>query len=175
MTNRGYSILGLLTLGLLISLIVAALVAAGGIYVFSQNNKHPSPLPSSNSTKQRTTSATNLYAVLVPATVASKSAECTQTISYASNGVPGPVQCSNGDLNATDWAALAALEPQVLTLGYGASSSQVQSALCSDVQSNISNPIEETIYQIAVLYYGWNFSSDPSVVISNGTCQNVDD
>ena len=113
--------------------------------------------------------------MLSPATVPSKTAECSQSVTYASNGVPGPVQCSNGELNSTEWNALAALEPSILKLGSNVNAGQVQSALCNDVATNISNPIELTVYQIARLYYGWNFSNNPSVVLTNGTCTNADD
>ncbi|HEY1645772.1 MAG TPA: hypothetical protein VGF75_05385 [Candidatus Saccharimonadales bacterium] len=161
-----------------IVIVVAALVIFCGYLVFNHGSKKTpttSPPASQSQGSSTTSSTTSAYAVLAPATVPSKTAECSQAISYASNGVPGSIQCANGDLNATDWQALAALEPNVLSLGYGASESQVQSTLCSDVEANISNPIEETVYQIATLYYGWNFPSNPSVVLSNGTCQNVDD
>lgn len=120
-------------------------------------------------------SSTPTYTILPPATVAPKVAECSEDITFASNGDSGPVQCSNGDLNVKEWQSLAALEPTVFKLGYDANVSQVQTALCNDVKANISNPIEVTVYQIAALYYGWNFNTNPTSVISNGTCVNVDD
>ena len=130
----------------------------------SPSNK-PSLSASSTTTPTSSAPATNAtspYATLSPATVASKAAECNQT-------------CPNGDLNVDEWNVLAALEPSVFVLGYGASAAQVQAALCADVGANVSNPIEATVYQIAALYYGWNFTSNPSVVLTNGTCKNVDD
>lgn len=169
--NRGYT-----ALEALVVLVVIAAVAVGGYLVYNHSHKNASTTKENQSNTASSTPPTNsAYATLSPATVASKTAECNQSIAYASNGVPGPVQCANGELNVTDWDALAALEPKVLSLGYSASASSVQSALCSDVQANISNPIEQTVYQIASLYYGWNFSPSPAVVIQNGTCQNVDD
>jgi hypothetical protein len=115
--------------------------------------------------------------VLSPATVAPKIAECSQKLTYASNGDSSPIQCSNGDLNVLEWNALSALEPSVMTLGYNATESQVESALCSDAgdsdsdaNTNASNIIETTTYQISALYYGWNFSSNPAAELSNGTC-----
>ncbi|HUD07283.1 MAG TPA: hypothetical protein VMR34_05340 [Candidatus Saccharimonadales bacterium] len=137
---------------------------------------------SASSTNTATTSASsdatttsNPYAVLPPATVPSKAAECSQQITYSSNGVPGPTKCSNGGLNTLVWGSFAALEPEVMSLGYDATASQVETALCSDVHANISNPIEEATYQITSLYYNWSFTTDPSTVINNGTCVNVDD
>ena len=117
----------------------------------------------------------NPYVALSPATVPSKAPECSQQITYSASGVVSPLTCTNGDLNVLAWNSLATLEPSVMSLGYGASSSQVQAALCSDVHANISNPIEEVSYQISALYYGWNFTTNPSAVINNGTCVNVDD
>lgn len=170
MAKNGYSLLESL-----IVLVVVILLAGAGYFIYKENHKHTSSVTKSVAAKQTNNPTNSAYATLTPATVPSKVVECSQQISYASNGVPDPVQCSNGDLNVTDWQALAALEPKVLTLGYDATASQVQSTLCSDVDANISNPIELTVYQIASLYYGWNFSSNPSVVLTNGTCQNVDD
>jgi hypothetical protein len=130
---------------------------------------------STNSTTSSTTSTTNQYAVLSPATVPSKVPECSQTLTFSSTGDPGPITCANNDINILAWQALAALEPKVMTLGYSAASSQVQTTLCADVSANVSNTIEETSYQISYLYYGWNFTADPSVVLANDTCKNVDD
>jgi hypothetical protein len=123
------------------------------------------------------TTSSPSYTVLSPATVPSKAAECTEPITLASNGNSGPVRCSNGDLNATEWNTLATLEPSVLSLGYSATASQVQTALCNDVKvtqsdanTNNASAIEGTVYQIASLYYGWSFSPDPSTVLSQGSC-----
>jgi hypothetical protein len=128
-------------------------------------------------TPMNTVSASNPYAVLTPATVASKTAECSQTLVYSSDGNSGPVTCANGDLNVLEWNGLAALEPTVMTLGYGATVAQIQAALCkdaadsdSDANSNASSIIEATTYQISALYYGWNFSPSPSAVLSDGGC-----
>jgi hypothetical protein len=148
-----------------------------GYLLFSSDHKTNKLASSSSSTTSTTTtnSTSSSYAVLSPATVPSKTAECTQAISFSSNGDSGPISCTAGGLNITEWNSLAALEPTVMALGYGATSIDVQSALCADVQENISNPIEVTTYQIAALYYGWNFSSNPTAVITNGTCVNKDD
>ena len=134
----------------------------------------PSPA-SGNTSPAANTGSSSQYAVLAPATVPSKTPECSQSLTFASDGNSGPVTCSNGDLNATEWNSLTTLEPSVMTLGYDATAAQVQSALCADVSANVSNPIEITVYQIASLYYGWHFSSNPAAVLENGTCENVDD
>jgi hypothetical protein len=134
------------------------------------HNPPTAKLPSSSSTIAPPTGSSSAYAVLAPATVAPKVPECTQALVFSSDGNSGPIQCSNGYLNATEWNALYTLEPSVLGLGPSATAGQVQAALCADVHANLSNPIEETSYKIASLYYGWSFSTDPSAVINNGTC-----
>ena len=159
-------------------IIVAMLVAILGIgwFVYSINN-HKQVKNSSNSSNlaPKIGSSSNLYKTLSPASVPSKTLECSQPITYSASGVPGPVQCSDGSLNVIEWKALAALEPSVLGLGYNPSVNQVQNALCTDVKANISNPIEEKVYSIATLYYDWHLNPNPEQVILNGTCHNVDD
>jgi len=128
-----------------------------------------------NSATSTGTRNSNEYAILAPATVPPKSPECHQQLTFSSGGDSGPVTCANGDLNVTEWNSLDTLEPTALTLGYNATISQVQTALCADVHANVSNAIEETVYQIASLYYGWHFTGNPSSVLTNGTCVNTDD
>jgi hypothetical protein len=162
-------------LGFLIAL------ALGILFLFVLT-RHPKTINNSNASSQNTTSSastssTDLYATLSPATVPSKVPECNQQITFESTGNPAPITCANGYLNTQAWSALATLEPSVLTLGYNATSSQVQSALCadyeagkSDANTNDFNVIEGSAYQIATLYYGWNFSTNPAKVLSNGIC-----
>jgi hypothetical protein len=161
----------------LISLVGVILVFGAAVFlVLISGQKNPAA-PSKPAPNSTVVTSSNPFAVLSPASVASKTAECSQQVSYSSNGNSGPIQCSNGDLNVLEWNTLAALEPSVMTLGYGATAAQVQSALCkdasdssSDANTSNSNIIEGTTYHIAALYYGWSFSSDPSAVLSNGTC-----
>ena len=96
-------------------------------------------------------------------------AECNQSLSYASNGDPSPIECPNGELNVRAWNALAATEPTVMKLGYSPSKAQVISAICADANAanvdqsaTVTAPIETTAYQIASLYYGWHFSINTS-------------
>lgn len=125
--------------------------------------------PSTNNTNQ------NNYSILKPATVPSKTAECSQTLSYASNGNPTPVQCSNGQLNILDWQAISALEPTVLKLGYSPTAVQVKAAICKDgndanldSSASISAPLEANAYQLASLYYGWHFNIDVISLLASG-------
>jgi hypothetical protein len=170
---------GMTTLDIVIGVLVLIVISSIGLFVLQ--NEHPTKKTAASTTAAQSgtsagTAATP-YAVLSPATVASKTAECSQQITYASNGNSGPVTCANDDLNVLEWNALAALEPTVMSLGYNATAAQVQSALCadakdssSDANTSNSNIIEATTYQISALYYGWHFSPDPSAVLSNGTC-----
>jgi prepilin-type N-terminal cleavage/methylation domain-containing protein len=171
MKDKGFGITELI-----ITVAILAIIVVGGLMVYIHEHNKATLVKGVHTQVQITPPAVSSdYAVLSPASVPSKTAECSLGITYASNGVPGPVQCPNGDLNSTEWNALAALEPSVFKLGYSVNIGQVQTALCSDVAANISNPIELTVYQIASLYYGWSFSSNPSAVLTNGSCNNVDD
>ena len=152
-----------------------AIVFIGLAVEHKLNHTNNTANQTANSSNSNSNGSSTEYAILSPATVPSKVPECSQQITFTSGGNSGPITCSNGDLNTTEWNALDTLEPKILTLGYEASPSQVSSALCADVEANVSNPIEVTAYQIASLYYGWDFSSDPSIVIKNGTCKNQDD
>lgn len=161
----------------LIGFFSVVLLAVVGYLVFHASAQSTRTNTTSGNNQSSTVVSSNPYAVLSPATVASKTAECTTPITYASNGDSSPVTCSNGDLNVTEWNALATLEPKVMSLGPSATEAQVQSALCSDATDSASdantsnsNAIEATTYTISALYYGWNFASNPSVVLTNGTC-----
>lgn len=160
----------------LVVIILGGLGYAGYYFLHAGQATSSSPTVTPSQPAAPTT-PTNPYAVLSPATVPSKTPECNQPISFAANGNSGPVQCANGDLNVLEWNALSALEPTVLTLGYSATPSQIQAALCSDANASNadantrnSNVIEGTVYQIAALYYGWNFSPSPSVILTDGGC-----
>jgi hypothetical protein len=160
----------------LITLCLILIFVFLGYYVVHRQSSGPSTGSSTGSSSTGSSSSnTSSNGVLSPATVPSKVTECTQTVSFSTDGVPSPIQCSNGDLNTYAWQSLAALEPKVLDLGYNATSQSVQATLCSDVKGNISNVIEENAYKIASLYYGWSFSINPTTVLTNGTCSNIDD
>jgi uncharacterized protein (UPF0333 family) len=165
---------GFVSMEIIFVVLVLLVIGIAGYFVVHE--LHSSPVTPSATTKTPN-AATNSYAVLSPATVASKVPECTTPISFQTNGNSGPVQCTNGDLNATEWNALSALEPTVMSLGYAATPAQVQAALCSDATASNSDAntknsfiVEGTVYQISALYYGWNFPSNPSAVLSNGSC-----
>lgn len=161
----------------LIKLLV--IIAAIILVIFIIVNKSDSNTTNSGSNSKSSTSTTsatpaNAYAILSPATVAPKVAECDQSVSYSSSGVPSPLQCSNGYLNADAWSALSAQEPKVMSLGYSPNASQIQSAVCSDVTAAASdsapgadNSIETAVFQISALYYGWDSAGNISSYISS--------
>lgn len=156
--------------------IAAFIIVVGlGIWLLNRTEGRGGVANSATSVTASQSQSTNNYTVLSPATVPPKVAECSQSISFSSNGTSGPLQCSNGNLNVTEWESLAALEPQIMSLGYNVTTSQAESALCSDVHKNISNAIEQINFQISSLYYGWSFQSNPTVVLTNGNCVNKDD
>lgn len=153
------------------------LVVAIGYYVFtSVNTKAVNSTQSSQQTKATLQpQPISPYATLKPATVPSKTAECSQQLSYNSNGDPSPVTCSNGDLNILDWQAMAALEPKVMKLGYSPTLAQVEAAICidgnaanADSSVYITGPLEANAYQVSSLYYGWHFSINPIALLYNG-------
>jgi hypothetical protein len=173
-TTHGFSVVDSLFI-----LVVAGIIALTGYSLLNHHTKKTTaPIHTASVVKTTSSaSATNAYAILSPATVASKTAECSQQLTFDSNGDSGPITCPDGDLNLTEWNALAALEPSIFTLGPSPTVAQVQAALCadtndSDSDANTSNSkiIEMTVYHIAQLYYGWSFTSDPTVVLSNGSC-----
>jgi hypothetical protein len=163
---------------LLITITTFAVIVLIGFFIIHAT--HDSKVTTTNvATSASATSKpqANLYAMLSPAAVPSKVPECSQALSYNSDGDSSPIQCADGSLNVLEWSALSALEPSVMSLGYSPTVAQVESALCtdardsdSDANTDSANAIEMTTYQISALYYGWNFSSNPSVVLTNGTC-----
>lgn len=144
--------------------IVAALVL---ILIILTNHSNRSGGSNQQPATAATTSQTaDAYAILSPATVPSKTAECSQSVTYSSSGSPSPLQCSNGNLNIVAWQALSAQEPKVMSLGYSPSASDLQAAVCSDINAAASdsvagadNAIEQAVLQIASLYYGWSFAN----------------
>jgi hypothetical protein len=170
LNNDGFLLTELVVISSLSILII------GGLFLLFHSPNNESGTKHTR-TDASTVSENSKYSVLAPATVPSKVAECDQSLSYGSDGNPSPVKCLNGSLNVLEWNALATLEPRVMSLGNSATSAQVQSDICSDANAadadssvSASNAFEESVYQISALYYGWNFSSDPSVVLSNGAC-----
>jgi len=174
-TNDRYYSGGFVIYEAIFALLVVVIVIAAGFFILHDTNSSTSSKTSSTKDVKQTTPSP--YATLSPATVPSKVTECTTPISFQSDGNSGPIQCANGDLNVTEWNALSALEPSVMSLGYSPTASQVQSDLCSDANASDSDAntknsyaVEQTIYQISALYYGWTFPSSIDSMLSSGSC-----
>ena len=170
LTNKLYVLAGFF-----IAIIVAGLIFVAIEQTIQSLAVQSTPVP--NQASATNTASSSPYAVLSPATVPSKTAECSTPISFASNGTSGPITCSNGDLNIKEWKALATVEPSVMTLGYSPSLSQVEAAICTDVRNtrsdsntNYASLIEANVYNISKLYYGWSFSTNPISILSSGQC-----
>jgi hypothetical protein len=155
--------------------IVAALILVVFILIDKSNsNANTKSTAKASSSQSLNSTTTDNYSVLPPATVAPKVAECSQTVNYDSDGVPSPLQCSNGYLNTAAWNALSAQEPKVMSLGYNPAASDLQSDICSDIDASASDSapgaddaIETSVFQISALYYGWNSAGSISNYIAN--------
>ena len=99
--------------------------------------------------------------VLSPATVPPVHDECSKQLQIGADGTAGPLTCSGNDINQLAWQYYAGhFDSLTLTLGPNADPIQVGNALCRDLD-NATIPIVGQIYEIGVLYYGWNFGIDP--------------
>jgi hypothetical protein len=99
--------------------------------------------------------------VLSPATVPPARDECSQQLQIGADGTAGPLTCTGDDINQLAWQYYAGkLGSLTLTLGPNADPEQVAHALCTDLGTT-TFPIVGQIYEIGVLYYGWNFGIDP--------------
>lgn len=166
---------GFASLEIIFAVLVVIALGLTGYFILHDSSKTATPIATSAKAITTPATTTNAYAVLSPATVPSKIPECSTPITFTGNGNSGPIQCANGGLNVTEWNALAALEPTVMSLGYGATVAQIQPALCADANASNSDAntkngstVEATVYQISALYYGWSFTTNPAVVLNGG-------
>ena len=107
--------------------------------------------------------------VLRPATVPPAVGLCTQQLSYAADGNASPLFCPSGEINRLAWKYFADLNLLVMALGPNAKSSDVEAAVASDLNGS-TGPIECSAYQLAAVYYGWTFGSDPTRSVLTGGC-----
>lgn len=109
--------------------------------------------------------------VLPPARSLPVVALCAQPISTQPDGNAVPLLCTNGALNVTAWKHFAPIAPRVLAAGPAALLGSVQAALCRDVSiTHATVPLELSAYELASAYYGWNFSTDPTEILSPSSC-----
>ena len=109
--------------------------------------------------------------VLPPASVLPVGSLCSAPIQLYQDGNVGPLFCRSGAIIVEAWAHFASADPQVLSVGRGATLTAVESAVCADgVINHATYPIEQSVYQIATAYYGWNLVFDIVQFQQHGTC-----
>ena len=104
-----------------------------------------------------TTTSPSGFTVLAPATIPPKVAECTQQLSYGTDGTVGPLVCSGDSVNVLAWNYYTQFHSPVMTLGPYATPTQVLQAMCSNMESY---PIADDIESLSAAYYGWNFTNN---------------
>lgn len=89
------------------------------------------------------------------------------------DGNVSPVVCPDGHPSQAADAYFRAIRPKltVLDLGGGASIEEVEQAMCTDKRvSHMTNPIEESAYEIRAAEVGWNFGSKPGDWLISQSC-----
>lgn len=150
--QKGFSALE----GLLIVIILVIIGTVGWI-IYKNNHKTVSVAPK-----------TSLYAILAPATVASKSPECYDNTPNGSGPGPStqdnyPETCRNGDLNVDAWNQVKSQDggsPVMMKLGYDASAKQICQAYLDNF---VTGAIQGELYDLSAKYYGWHFATDPTL------------
>lgn len=139
-----------------IGTLVAAVVAAVGLLIASSSGGGPSTASVVGGSEAG-------REALPPALVPPAGEVCSEQLFFAVNGTAGPLACPDGRLNVRAWEHYATTEPFVMTLGPDATPVDAGRAMCADIdriETTIS--IEEDAYRAAALYYGWDFSLDPT-------------
>jgi hypothetical protein len=109
--------------------------------------------------------------VLPPANVLPAGSLCSAAIQLYQDGNAGPLFCRGGAIIVEAWTHFASTDPQVLSVGRGATLTAVESAICADgLINHATYPIEQSVYQLAAAYYGWNFAFDIVQFQQHGTC-----
>jgi hypothetical protein len=109
--------------------------------------------------------------ILPPASVLPVGALCSAPIQLYQDGNVGPLFCRSGAIIVAAWNHFASADPQVLSVGRGPTLTAVESAICADgVTNHATYPIEQSVYQLAAAYYGWNLAFDIGQFQQHGTC-----
>jgi len=97
---------------------------------------------------------------LAPASEPPVQSECSVTVDVAPNGDISPLFCADGGINVLAWQAYAKRNPSVMSLGRGATSSDVLAAMCNDLVSSVHASVddEKNIEALAARYNGWTFT-----------------
>ncbi len=109
---------------------------------------------------------------LAPASEPPVETVCSETVDVAPNGDISPLFCSDGGINVLAWQAYAKRNPSVMSLGRGATSSDVLAAMCDDLVSSVHASVNDEINSeaLAARYNGWSFTSPR---FSAATCQSL--
>ena len=97
---------------------------------------------------------------LAPASEPPVQSECSVTVDVAPNGDISPLFCPDGGINVLAWQAYAKRNPSVMSLGRGATSSDVLAAMCNDLVSSVHASVndEKNVEALAGRYNGWTFT-----------------
>ncbi len=131
----------------------------------------PSPTVTATTTATATVTATATITVTTkPATAPAYvvSPESCGALSYGADGNAGPATCPDGRPNLAADRYLRPMHLRVLALGANADPGQVLAAMCKDMATNSTIPIETTAYEVAMAEQGWHFGVDPSQELLNG-------
>jgi hypothetical protein len=125
-----------------LSILVTGAVVAAAVLVTTRSDRPPQNKP------------------LLPAAVPPKVDLCAKQLKVAVDGTVAPLKCSASTLNSQAWQYFANGNLLVLSAGPDATPGRVRQAICSDLQGNSSTtiPKETQAYQLATLYYGWDFA-----------------
>lgn len=116
--------------------------------------------PSGNTSTPNGGSSGLLLKILPPATIRPVVRECHQTLQLSADGNASPLICSSGGLNVLAWNFYATLGTNVMSLGPLPPSSEITTAMCSDMQINhATTPEEQNAAALASDYYGWGLAS----------------
>lgn len=134
----------------------------------------PSTTPSAQPTTSAGTVPSSDQAVLSPATVPPVDKECSYPVTRTADGNATPLFCEDGRLNADAWNFYFAsfADSELLTLGRGATATQVYQAMCHDYSDlRMTKPETESTEAIAQAYYGWDVNTSAlSARLTNQGC-----
>jgi hypothetical protein len=102
--------------------------------------------------------------VLAPARVLPIAPLCSYKVFVTADGNYNPAFCRGGTINVVAWRSYVPLGINVMSLGRGATLTDIKSAMCRDMakSDHATNVEEEYAYELSAAYYGWAFLPEPS-------------
>ncbi len=96
-------------------------------------------------------------------------------LSFGADGNAGPVTCPDGRPNLAAVRYFGQLYLKVLSLGANASPSDVEFAICKDLATGSTFPIEGSAVQLATAEQNWHFGINPAQDIPGiaPDCRNI--